>query len=89
VPAAGGRARIPGPSDPPGPRHAAPDRLRLAVAIARRPVRVPVQLLAWVAMVTVVVSLGSGAAIHTVRARQTAAATTTMAQDVVAVTCGR
>jgi anti-sigma factor RsiW len=66
------------------PYYAAPDRLRVAVAIARRPVRVSPQLLAWAAMVTVVVSLGSGAVIHTVRARQTAAATTTMAQDVVA-----
>jgi anti-sigma factor RsiW len=64
--------------------YAAPDRLRIAVAIARRPVRVSPQLLAWAAMVTVVVSLGSGAVIHTVRARQTAAATTTMAQDVIA-----
>jgi anti-sigma factor RsiW len=66
------------------PYYAAPDRLRVAVAIARRPVRVSPQLLAWAAMVTVVVSLGSGAVIHTVRARQTTAATTTMAQDVVA-----
>jgi hypothetical protein len=66
------------------PYYAAPDRLRVAVAIARRPVRVSRQLLAWAAMVTVVVSLGSGAVIHTVGARRTAAATTTMAQDVVA-----
>jgi anti-sigma factor RsiW len=35
-------------------------------------------------MVTLAVSLGSGAVIRTVRARQTAAATTAIAQDVVA-----
>ena len=66
------------------PYYAAPDRLRVAVATARRPVRFSPQLLAWAAMVTVAVSLGSGAAVRAVRARQAAAATATMAQDVVA-----
>jgi len=66
------------------PYYTAPDRLRVAVATARRPARVSPQLLAWAAMVLLAVSLGSGAVIRTVRARQTAAATATMAQDVVA-----
>jgi anti-sigma factor RsiW len=66
------------------PYYTAPDRLRAAVATARRPARFSPQLLAWAAMVTLAVSLGSGAVIRTVRTRQTAAATTTMAQDVVA-----
>jgi anti-sigma factor RsiW len=42
------------------------------------------QLLAWAAMVTLAVSLGGGTVIRTVRARQAAAATTAVAQDVVA-----
>jgi anti-sigma factor RsiW len=66
------------------PYYPAPDRLRVAVATTRRPARLPRQLLAWAAMVTVAVSLGSGAVIRTVRTRQAAAATATMAQDVVA-----
>ena len=66
------------------PYYTAPDRLKVAVATARRPARFSPQLLAWAAMVIVAVSLGSGAAIRTVRARQTAAATTAVAQDVVA-----
>jgi anti-sigma factor RsiW len=65
------------------PYHSAPDRLRVAVATTRRPARVSPQLLAWAAMITVAVSLGGGTLIRTVRARQTTAATTTMAQDVV------
>jgi anti-sigma factor RsiW len=63
------------------PYYAASDRLRVAVAMPRRP-RVSPQLLAWAATVALAVSLGSGAAI--VRARQTRAATATTAQDVVA-----
>ena len=66
------------------PYYTAPDRLRVAVATTRRPARVSSRVLAWAAMVTLAVSLGSGAAIRAVRARQTAAATATMAQDVVA-----
>jgi anti-sigma factor RsiW len=66
------------------PYYSAPDRLRVAVATTRRPARVWPQALAWAAMVTLVVSLGSLAAIGTVRARQTAATTATMAQEVVA-----
>ena len=66
------------------PYYTAPDRLRVAVATARRPMRFSPQLLAWAAMITVAVSLGSGAAIRTVRARQATAATATTAQDVVA-----
>ena len=64
--------------------HTAPDRLRLAVATARRKSRLSPQLLALAAMVLLAVSLGSGAVIRTVRARQAAAATTAVAQDVVA-----
>ena len=66
------------------PYYAAPDRLRVAVAATRRPARVSPQRLAWAAMVTLAVSFGSGAAIDTVRARQTRAATATTAQEVVA-----
>jgi anti-sigma factor RsiW len=66
------------------PYYTAPNRLRVAVATARRPARFSPRLLAWAAMVTVAVSLGSGAVIRTVRARQATAATATMAQDVVA-----
>ncbi len=66
------------------PYYGAPFQLRVAVATTRRPARVSRHLLAWAAMVTLAVSLGSGAAIDTVRARQTRVATATMAQDVVA-----
>jgi anti-sigma factor RsiW len=66
------------------PYYAAPDRLRVDVARTRRPARVSPQVLAWAAMVTLAVSLGSGTAMRALRARQTAAATTAIAQDVVA-----
>jgi len=66
------------------PYYTAPDRLRVAVATARRPARVSPQLLAWAAMVTLAASLGGGAVIRTVRARQAATATNAVAQDVVA-----
>jgi anti-sigma factor RsiW len=42
------------------------------------------RILAWAAMVTLVVSLGGGAGLRIVRSRQAIAATETMAQDVVA-----
>jgi len=66
------------------PYYTAPDRLRVAVATARRPARVSPQLLALAATVLLAVSLGGGAVIRTVRARQAAAATTAVVQDVVA-----
>jgi anti-sigma factor RsiW len=66
------------------PYYAAPDRLRVAVATAPRPGRVSPRLLAWAAMVTLAVSLGSATVIRTVRARQTTAATAAVALDVVA-----
>ena len=66
------------------PYYAAPDRLRVDVATARRPVRVSPRVLAWAAMVTLAASLGSGTVIRAIRAQQTAAATTTIARDVVA-----
>jgi len=66
------------------PYYAAPDRLRVAVATAPRPGRVSPRLLAWAAMVTLAVSLGSATVIRTVRARQTTAATAAVAEDVVA-----
>jgi anti-sigma factor RsiW len=66
------------------PYYAASDRLRVAVATARRPARVSPQVLAWAATVTLAVSLGSGTVIRTIRARQAAAATGAVAQDVVA-----
>jgi anti-sigma factor RsiW len=66
------------------PYYAAPDRLRVAVAAARRPARVSPAVLAWAAMVTLAVSLGSGTVIHGVRVRRAAATTTAVAQEVVA-----
>jgi len=66
------------------PYYAAPDRLRVAIATARRPARVSPRLLAWAAMVALAVSLGSGTVIRSVRARRAADATTAVAQDVVA-----
>src|SRR5437016_5952607 len=54
------------------PYYAAPDRLRIDVTTTRRPVRVAPRVLAWAAMVTLAVSLGSGAAMRALRARQTA-----------------
>ena len=66
------------------PYYSAPARLRVAVATARRPARFSPRLLALAAMIAVAVSLGSGAMIRTVRARQVTAATAMMAQDVVA-----
>ena len=66
------------------PYYTAPDRLRVAVATTRRPVRVSPRILAWAAMVTLAVSLGSAAGVRIVRSRQAAAATESMAQDVVA-----
>src|SRR5438477_5833998 len=62
------------------PYYAAPDRLRVADATTRRPARVSPRVLAWAAMVTLAVSIGSGTVIRTVRARQTGATTTAMAQ---------
>jgi len=66
------------------PYYAAPDRLRVAVATARRSARVSPRVLAWAAMVTLAVSVGSGTVTRAVRVRQAAAATTAAAQDVVA-----
>jgi anti-sigma factor (TIGR02949 family) len=65
------------------PYYAAPDRLRVAVATTRRPARLTPRLLAWAAMVTLAVSLGSMTAVRTVRARQAATATAALAQDMV------
>jgi anti-sigma factor RsiW len=65
------------------PYYAAPDRLRLGVATTRRPARVSPRVLAWAAMVTLAVSVGSGTATRAIRARQAAAAMTAIAQDVV------
>jgi anti-sigma factor RsiW len=66
------------------PYYGAPNRLRVAVATARRPAFVSRRLLASAAMVTLAVSLGSGPVIDAVRTRQTTAATARLAQDVVA-----
>src|SRR5712671_84215 len=51
------------------PYYAAPDRLRVDVATARRPVRVSPRVLAWAAMVTLAVWLGSETVIRAIRAR--------------------
>src|SRR5205823_3349974 len=60
------------------PYYSAPDRLRVAVATTRPLARFSPRMLAWAAMLTVAVSLGSVALIRAVRARQTTAATATM-----------
>jgi anti-sigma factor RsiW len=65
------------------PYYAAPERLRRAVATTRRPARVTPQQLALAATVLLAVSLGTGSVVRMVRARQTAAATATLAHDVV------
>ena len=52
------------------PYYSAPDRLRVAVATTRRPARVSPRILAWAAMVTLAVSLGTGAGVRMVRSRQ-------------------
>src|SRR5258708_33155235 len=66
------------------PYYGAPDRLRAGVARTRRPARVSSRVLGWAAMVTLAVSLRGGTAMRGLPARQTAAATTAIAQDVVA-----
>jgi len=66
------------------PYYPAPDRVRAAVATARRPARFTPQLLAWAAVVMLAVSLGGATAVRTVRARQLASATDALAQDIVA-----
>src|SRR5580693_702781 len=65
------------------PYYGAPNRLRVAVATARRPAFFSRRLLASAAMVTLAVSLGSGPVIDAVRTRRTTAATARLAQDVV------
>jgi anti-sigma factor RsiW len=66
------------------PYYAAPDRLRRVVATTRRTRRVTPRLLALAATVLLAVSLGTSSVVRVVRARQTAATTATLAQDVVA-----
>ncbi len=65
------------------PYYAASDRLRRSVATTRRPWRVTPQLLALAATMLLAVSLGTSSVVRMVRARQAAAATATLAQDVV------
>jgi anti-sigma factor RsiW len=62
------------------PYHAAPDRLRTKIASAPRRARVSRTTLAWAAAVTLAVTLGGAAGF---RARQTARATSVLAEDVV------
>jgi len=66
------------------PYYQAPDRLRVAVAAARRPARISPRVLAWAATVALAVSLGSATAIRVVEARRRADATAAVAQEVVA-----
>jgi anti-sigma factor RsiW len=65
------------------PYYAAPDHLRVAVATTRRPARLTPRFLAWAAMVTLAVTLGSMTAVRTVGARRAATVTAAVAQDVV------
>jgi anti-sigma factor RsiW len=62
------------------PYHAAPDRLRTTIASAPRRARMTTTTLAWAAAVTLAVTLGGAAGF---RARQTARATSVLAEDVV------
>ena len=66
------------------PYYPVPDRQRIDVARARRPARVAPRVLASAAMVMLAVSLGGGTAMRVLQARRTDAATTAIAQDVVA-----
>ncbi len=66
------------------PYYVATERLRRAIATMRRPPRVTTQWLALAATVLVAVSLCTNSVVRMVRARQAAAATTSLAQDVVA-----
>ncbi len=66
------------------PYYTASDRLRAAVATSRAPSRFSPTLLAWAAVVTLAVSLGSGGIVRTMRSRHAAEATTSIAEDVVA-----
>jgi anti-sigma factor (TIGR02949 family) len=65
------------------PYYSAPERLRVAVATGRRPARVSPRIVALAATVILAVSVGSTTVIRTVRARQSATATTAAAQAVV------
>ncbi len=66
------------------PYYDAPNRLRVEVAITPRPARVSPRVLSWAAIMTLAVWLGGGTAMRALRERQTAAATTAIAQEVVA-----
>ena len=65
------------------PYHAAPDRLRTAIAAPRTQPRFTPRLLAWAASVTIAVSLGSVTAVRLVRARQAVDASATITDEVV------
>jgi len=67
------------------PYYTAPDRLRAAIAVAtmRGPSRFTPRLLAWAAVVTLAVSLGSSAVVRTVRSKHAVEATTSVAEAVV------
>jgi anti-sigma factor RsiW len=66
------------------PYYAAPERLRRAIATTLRPPRATIQWLALAATLLLAVSLGTNSVVRIVRARQAAAATASLAQDVVA-----
>jgi anti-sigma factor RsiW len=66
------------------PYHVATERLRRAIATTRRPPRVTTQWLALAATALLAVSLGTNSVVRMVQPRQAAAATASLAQDVVA-----
>ena len=67
------------------PYYGASDRLRAAIAVATRraPSRFTPRLLAWAAVVTLTVSLGSNAVVRTVRSKHSVEASASVAEDVV------
>jgi len=65
------------------PYHAAPDRLRAAIAATRPRSRFTPRLLAWAASVTIAVSLGGVTAVRMLRARQAVDASATITDDVI------
>jgi anti-sigma factor RsiW len=65
------------------PYHAAPDRLRTAIAATRTRPRFTPRLLAWAASVTIAVSLGGVTAVRMVRARQAIDSSAAITDEVI------
>jgi anti-sigma factor RsiW len=64
------------------PYYTAPARLRAAVGTMRAPSRLTPRLVAWAAVATMAVVIGSSAIVRTVRSKNAVEATTSVAEDV-------